>query len=75
MTAIGRKSGMKIDALARQVLCQETDWTFAQAEATHESFDFALQVTRSQQNIAEWKTYLPDACIATMIALGWDRTT
>jgi hypothetical protein len=66
---------MSIDALARQALCQETDWAFAQAEPTHERFDFAQQATRSQQNIAEWKTYLPDPCIATMIALGWDRTT
>lgn len=66
---------MKIDALARQALCQETDWTSTQVEPTHDAFDVALQAARSQQNIADWKTYLPDRCIATMIALGWDRTT
>lgn len=66
---------MKIDALARQVLCQETDWTFTQAESTHDAFELALQATRSQQNIAPWKSYLPEQCVTTMIALGWDRTT
>lgn len=66
---------MKIDALARHVLCQETDWTFAPLESTHDAFDLLLQDSRSQKNIADWKTYLPARCVATMIAMGWDRTT
>jgi hypothetical protein len=27
---------------------------------------------RSAENIALWKSYLPDDCVAAMIALGWD---
>lgn len=27
---------------------------------------------RAGKNIALWKTYLPDDCIETMIAMGWD---
>lgn len=66
---------MKIDALARPVPCQETDWTFTQDESTPDAADSTLRATRSQQNIADWKTYLPAQCVATMIAMGWDRTT
>jgi hypothetical protein len=29
----------------------------------------------SANNILLWKLYLPSTCIASMIAMGWDRTT
>jgi hypothetical protein len=32
-------------------------------------------MSRSQRNIREWKTYLPENCVATMIAMGWDVST
>lgn len=30
---------------------------------------------RSEENISQWKSYLPGACIQTMIKMGWDKTT
>jgi hypothetical protein len=30
---------------------------------------------RSDQNMLQWKSYLPGDCIRTMIAMGWDVTT
>lgn len=30
---------------------------------------------RSEDNILRWMAYLPEDCITTMIAMGWDITT
>ena len=30
---------------------------------------------RSDQNMLQWMSYLPQDCIRTMIAMGWDVTT
>jgi hypothetical protein len=30
---------------------------------------------RSKDNILRWGAYLPISCIATMIRMGWDKTT
>jgi hypothetical protein len=30
---------------------------------------------RSKDNILRWGVYLPISCIATMIKMGWDKTT
>jgi hypothetical protein len=30
---------------------------------------------RSERNILEWMSYLPDDCVSTMIRMGWDVTT
>jgi hypothetical protein len=30
---------------------------------------------RSTRNILQWESYLPKACIKTMIKMGWDRNT
>ncbi len=32
-------------------------------------------VRRSEDNILRWMSYLPEDCIRTMIAMGWDVTT
>jgi hypothetical protein len=32
-------------------------------------------VARSERNILEWMTYLPEDCIRTMIRMGWDVST
>jgi hypothetical protein len=32
-------------------------------------------VARSENNILQWMSYLPEDCIRTMIAMGWDVTT
>jgi hypothetical protein len=35
----------------------------------------AAAAARSAKNIALWKSYLPTACVRTMIRMGWDYTT
>lgn len=32
-------------------------------------------VVRSENNILQWMSYLPEDCIKAMIAMGWDLTT
>jgi hypothetical protein len=32
-------------------------------------------IARSEENILQWMSYLPDECIRTMILMGWDVTT
>jgi hypothetical protein len=29
---------------------------------------------RSAENVRQWKLYLPEDCVNTMIKMGWDRT-
>jgi hypothetical protein len=31
--------------------------------------------TRSANNIRQWRSYLPEDCITTMIQMGWDLST
>jgi hypothetical protein len=35
----------------------------------------ADDAARSEQNILQWMSYLPEECIRTMIEMGWDITT
>jgi len=35
----------------------------------------AADAARSAKNISLWKSYLPTACVRTMIRMGWDYTT
>jgi hypothetical protein len=30
---------------------------------------------RSEENILQWMSYLPTACVKTMVEMGWDVTT
>jgi hypothetical protein len=30
---------------------------------------------RSEENILQWMSYLPEDCVRTMIEMGWDITT
>ena len=32
-------------------------------------------VVRSENNILQWMSYLPEDCIRAMIAMGWDVST
>jgi hypothetical protein len=32
-------------------------------------------VARSERNVTEWMSYLPQDCVESMIRLGWDLTT
>jgi hypothetical protein len=33
------------------------------------------EIRRSEDNILRWMAYLPEDCIRTMIAMGWDIST
>jgi len=35
----------------------------------------AAAARRSVQNILQWNSYLPPACVKTMVRMGWDYTT
>jgi hypothetical protein len=32
-------------------------------------------IRRSEDNILQWMSYLPEECIRSMIAMGWDVST
>jgi len=34
----------------------------------------AADTARAAKNIAEWREYLPEACVSAMIKDGWDHT-
>jgi hypothetical protein len=52
-------------------------------EGSSESSDAVLpidvrvadDIRRSEDNILQWMSYLPEDCIKTMIAMGWDVST
>ena len=35
----------------------------------------AAEIAHSESNILQWMAYLPEDCIKSMIAMGWDFTT
>jgi hypothetical protein len=35
----------------------------------------SADAARSEENILQWMSYLPEDCIRSMIAMGWDVTT
>jgi len=36
---------------------------------------YAACVERSEQNVRDWMTYLPQDCVDSMIRMNWDVTT
>jgi hypothetical protein len=32
-------------------------------------------IARSERNVREWMSYLPQDCVETMIRMGWDIST
>ncbi len=34
-----------------------------------------IQTARSNQIVDEWRTYLPQECVETMVSLNWHHTT
>jgi hypothetical protein len=33
------------------------------------------EIARSEDNILQWMSYLPEDCVRSMIQMGWDLTT
>jgi hypothetical protein len=42
---------------------------------TASTLDVRSDDARSENNILQWMSYLPEDCIRTMIQMGWDITT
>jgi hypothetical protein len=66
---------MEPDTLGQQPdlseLTEEASGAVAPVEARISDADKA----RSEQNILQWMSYLPEDCVKTMIEMGWDVTT
>jgi hypothetical protein len=45
------------------------------AAAPVEAWANHAEVARSEENILQWMSYLPEDCVRTMIQMGWDVTT
>jgi hypothetical protein len=61
-------------------LVQQQDFVEVPGEPTDVATPAELQVNaddaaRSEENILQWMSYLPEDCIRTMIDMGWDVTT
>jgi hypothetical protein len=50
---------------------QEIPDSVSSADVGTNDFD----VVHSEKNVLQWKAYLPEDCIRTMIQMGWDVTT
>jgi hypothetical protein len=37
--------------------------------------DSKADIARSEANILQWMSFLPEDCVRTMIRMGWDVTT
>jgi hypothetical protein len=37
--------------------------------------DYGADAARSEENILQWMSYLPEDCVETMIQMSWDVTT
>jgi hypothetical protein len=35
----------------------------------------AALLARSEKNVSQWMSYLPEECVTSMIEMGWDITT
>lgn len=47
----------------------------AAEEAAVNGVNDYVMITRSEANLLRWMEYLPEDCIARMIAMKWDITT
>ena len=53
----------------------EIPWEPSDAAVSIDERANESDAARSDQNILQWTSYLPEDCIRTMIAMGWDVTT
>ena len=64
---------METDTQARQRAPAELQAEPSDVTAPVEVRD--VDAARSEQNILQWKSYLPEDCVKAMIAMGWDAST
>jgi hypothetical protein len=58
-------------ALQRGFVARPTERRRAPATKLNSDTDSA----RSASNVREWRNYLPEECVTTMIQMGWDVST
>ena len=66
---------MKLHAPSNQISDNESPRSQLPEDDKKENSESTSQTARSMDNIAAWNTYLPEDCIRTMVAMGWDRST
>jgi hypothetical protein len=64
---------MDTNALLNNVV--EIPWEPSDAAVSIDARANEADAARSDRNILQWMSYLPEDCIRTMIAMGWDVTT
>jgi hypothetical protein len=62
-------------AISARGLSLKTDVTKAAAIEKTAAIEKSGTPTRASANIAAWKAYLPEDCVAAMIKDGWHRST
>lgn len=65
---------MESDTQEKQRVSTELQAELGAAEPVEVQIGGA-DAARSEENILEWKAYLPEDCVTTMIQMGWDVTT
>jgi hypothetical protein len=66
---------MEPDTLMQQQDIDELPEEPTEAAATVEGRVNQDDAARSEQNILQWMSYLPEDCVKTMIEMGWHVTT
>jgi len=59
-------------ALQRGFLAIPTQW---QATPTSITMRSDADRARAANNVRQWRSYLPEDCVNTMIQMGWDLST
>jgi hypothetical protein len=66
---------MKMDTQVQQRVFVELSVEPSDAAAVIDARLNDADSGRSEKNILQWMSYLPENCVKTMIGLGWDITT
>ena len=66
---------MEPDTLAQQQDIDELLEESTEAAVTVEGRVNQDDAARSEENILQWRSYLPEDCVRSMIEMGWDITT
>jgi hypothetical protein len=66
---------MEPDTLAQQQDIDEPPEESSEGAAAVEGRVNPHDAARSEENILQWTSYLPEDCVRTMIEMGWDITT
>ena len=60
---------------SKRVHIATSDTHAIDADAQRDGSSGHTLVARSERNVGEWMSYLPQDCVETMIRMGWDIST